>query len=86
MQKFGDEMSSAFQSLRQADGPQQTRSLAQHEIMDLARAGLIIFMTVVAALFVPRSLFATTPHVTPVTVAPAAQAADGVTRENTLIP
>ena len=54
-------MSSAYQSLRQADGPQQTRALAQHEIIDLARAGIIIFMIVVAALFVPRSLFATTP-------------------------
>jgi hypothetical protein len=37
------------------------RALAQHEIVDLARAAIILFMTVVAALFVPRSLFATTP-------------------------
>jgi hypothetical protein len=61
-------MSSAHQSLRRADGSSGSRALAQHEIVDLARAAIILFMTVVAALFVPRSLFATTSDATPASV------------------
>lgn len=55
-------MSIAQESLQKAIGPGDARALAQHEIVDLARAGIILFVTILAALFVPRSLFATTPE------------------------
>jgi hypothetical protein len=55
--------------MSRADSSDRSTALAQplarHEVIDLARAAVILMLTVAAALFVPRSLFATTPQATP---------------------
>jgi len=43
----------------------RAQSLARHEVVDLAKAAAILMLAVAAALFVPRSLFASTPDAAP---------------------
>jgi len=54
--------------MSRADSPDRSpalvQPLARHEVIDLARAAIILMLTVAAALLVPRSLFATTPEPT----------------------
>lgn len=65
--------------MSRAGSPVQSKAvvqnLARHEVIDLARAAIILMLTVGAALLVPRSLFATTPEAAP-SVQTSAQISD----------